>query len=90
MYVCLGPLKSAFTQFCRHLVGLDECHLKGPSCGQLLVAVGVDANYGMFTISWAFVESKTTVPWTWFLQLVAQDLKIESKYEARLTFISGR
>lgn len=40
MYVCLGPLKKAFVQFYRHIVGLDGCHLKGPFGGQLLAAVG--------------------------------------------------
>ena len=43
MYICLGPLKNAFIQYCRHLVGLDGCHLKGSFGGQLLAVVGVDA-----------------------------------------------
>lgn len=88
MYICLGTLKSAFPQFCRHLVGLDGCHLKGPFGGQLLAAVGVDANDGMYPIAWAVVESETTESWTWFLQFLAQDLKIEC--DAEWTFISDR
>ena len=60
LYVCLGPLKKAFVDFCRHVVGLDGCHLKGPFGGQLLAAVGVDANDGMYPIAWAWVESETT------------------------------
>ena len=88
MYICLGPLKNAFVQFCRKLVGLDGCHLKGPFGGQLLAAVGVDANDGMYPIAWAVVESETTESWTWFLELLSQDLKIQS--DADWTFISDR
>ncbi|XP_074365213.1 uncharacterized protein LOC141706321 [Apium graveolens] len=88
LYVCLGPLKKAFTQFCRHLVGLDGCHLKGPYGGQLLAAVGVDANDGMYPIAWAVVESETTESWTWFLKLLTHDLKIQ--VDAEWTFISDR
>lgn len=32
-YVCLGPIKKAFTENCRRIVGLDGCHLKGPFGG---------------------------------------------------------
>ena len=88
LYVCLGPLKKAFVQFCRHLVGLDGCFLKGPFGGQLLSAVGVDANDGMYPVAWAVVESETTEAWTWFLQLLASDLGIQN--EAEWTFISDR
>lgn len=44
MYVCFGPLKKAFTQFCRYVVGLDGYHLKGSFGGQLLVTVRVDVD----------------------------------------------
>ncbi|XP_074347057.1 uncharacterized protein LOC141685879 [Apium graveolens] len=88
LYVCLGPLKKAFTQFCRHLVRLDGCHLKGPYGGHLLAALGVDANDGMYPIAWAVVESETTKSWTWFLELLTHDLKIQ--VDAERTFISDR
>lgn len=32
------------------LLGLDGCHLKGPYGGQLLAAVGTDANDGMYPV----------------------------------------
>ncbi|KAL8132539.1 hypothetical protein AgCh_008140 [Apium graveolens] len=49
-YVCLQPLKIAFMENCRKLVGLDDFHLKGPYGGQLLAVVGVDANDKEFAI----------------------------------------
>ncbi|KAL8156231.1 hypothetical protein AgCh_001359 [Apium graveolens] len=58
-YVCLGPLKEAFSQHCRRIIGLDGCHLKGPYGGQFLAAVGVDANDGMYPIAWTIVND----PW---------------------------
>lgn len=87
-YICLEPLKKAFRQSCRKIVGLDGCHLRGPYGGILLSAVGVDANDGMYPVSWAVVESETTESWTWFLQHLCPDLQI--LIDKEWTFISDR
>lgn len=78
----------AFVHHCRHIVGLDGCHLKGPFGGQLLAAIGVDANDGMYPINWAVVEAENTESWTWFLQFLCQDIQIVSDFA--WTFISDR
>ncbi|KAK9291453.1 hypothetical protein L1049_019401 [Liquidambar formosana] len=39
-YVCLHAIKSGFRAGCRPLIGVDGCHLKGPSGMQLLEAIG--------------------------------------------------
>lgn len=88
IYVCLGPLKKAFAYHCRHIVGLDGCHLKGPFGGQLLAAVGIDANEGMYPVAWAVVEAETTESWKWFLQLLCPDIQVIS--DVQWTFISDR
>ena len=88
LYVCLGPIKKAFTESCRKIVGLDGCHLKGPYGGQLLAAVGIDANEGMYPVAWAVVEAENTDSWTWFLQFLCQDIKI--LVDREWTFISDR
>lgn len=44
IYVCLGPLRRGFTKGCRPIIGIDNCHLKGPFGGQLLTAVGCYLN----------------------------------------------
>lgn len=87
-YTCFGPLKRGFRSGCRPLVGLDGCHLKGPYGGQLLAAVGTDANDGMYPIAWAVVEAENTESWSWFLINLKSDLGIEN--DGAFTFISDR
>jgi len=40
----------------------------------LLAAVGRDGNNQMYPIAWAVVESEQTGSYSWFLQLLADDL----------------
>ncbi|XP_078442368.1 uncharacterized protein LOC144712064 [Wolffia australiana] len=42
--------------------------------GQLLSAVGKDGNNQMFPIAWAVVEGENQASWTWFIQLLMNDL----------------
>lgn len=44
LYVCLGPLKKGFLAGCRSVRSLCRCFLKARYGGQLLTAVGIDAN----------------------------------------------
>nr|XP_017239829.1 PREDICTED: uncharacterized protein LOC108212616 [Daucus carota subsp. sativus] len=88
MYICLGPLKRGFTSGCRPLVGLDGCHLKGPYGGQLLAAVGIDANDGMYPVAWAVVEAENNDSWNWFLANLRDDLRVIN--DGAFTFISDR
>lgn len=87
-YICLGPLKNGFRNGCRPLLGLDGCHLKGPYGGQLLAAVGTDANDGMYPLAWAVVEAENSDSWNWFLQLIKDDLRIDNS--GAFTFVSDR
>ena len=48
MYICFGALKGDFLGGCRHIIGLDNCFLKGLVKGQLLVVVGKDGNNQIF------------------------------------------
>ena len=73
---------------CRPIIGLDWCHIKGHHTGQLLSAVGVDANNGMFPIAFAVVESEGKATWTWFLKWLQIDLSIENGYH--WTFITDK
>ncbi|CAN1312798.1 hypothetical protein LINPERPRIM_LOCUS28760, partial [Linum perenne] len=81
IYVCLEPLKRGFLAGCRRFVGVDGCFLKNVNGWQLLSAVGVDGNGGMYPIAWAVVESETTESWDWFIGLLAADLMIEDSTE---------
>ncbi|GJW09923.1 crooked neck-like protein 1 [Tanacetum coccineum] len=58
IYVCLGALKLGFRACRRDLLGLDGAFMKGPFPGQVLVAVGLDSNNGIYPLAYALVEAK--------------------------------
>ncbi|XP_022156713.1 uncharacterized protein LOC111023558 [Momordica charantia] len=68
MYICLTACKNGFLQSCRPIIGLDGCHLKTTTQGQLLTAVGIDANEGIFPLALAVVDVESKESWTWFLE----------------------
>ena len=74
MYVCLYACKRGFLAGCRPLIGIDGCHLKGTTRGQLLVAIGKDGNDNIFPIAYAIVEIENKSSWTWFLQCLLDDI----------------
>lgn len=88
MYVCLAPLKEGFLAGCRNVISVDGCFLKGLYGGQLLTAVGVDANDSMYPIAWATVSRETKETWKWFLELLAEDLQMTNSYH--WAFMSDR
>ncbi|XP_047263771.1 uncharacterized protein LOC107858035 [Capsicum annuum] len=49
---------------------MDGCFLKGPYGGQLLTAIGIDADNGMFPIAYAVVDVEDKHNWKWFLNLL--------------------
>ncbi|CAL8097287.1 unnamed protein product [Prunus armeniaca] len=72
IYIYLAACLKGFLDGCRPVVCLDECHVKGPHPGQVLSAMGVDANNGMFPLAYVGIALKhqmeaiarsTTVPW---------------------------
>ncbi|GKV08367.1 hypothetical protein SLEP1_g20005 [Rubroshorea leprosula] len=75
-YVCFAALREGFIAGCRPIIGLDGAFLKGPWKGQLLSAIGRDANTQMYLVAWAIVENESTSTWTWFLEYLNSDLKI--------------
>ncbi|XP_049390603.1 uncharacterized protein LOC125855015 [Solanum stenotomum] len=75
-YVCFNALKKAFFGGARRLIGFDGCFLKGVCKGQLLVAICRDGNNQMLPIAWAVVEVENQFTWTWFLELVKNDLDL--------------
>ncbi|CAL9020732.1 unnamed protein product, partial [Prunus brigantina] len=60
------------------MIGFDACHIKGHHPGQLLSVVGVDPNNGMYPIAYAMAEVENYKTWSWFCQLLAEDLGIEN------------
>ncbi|CAL2271107.1 unnamed protein product [Prunus armeniaca] len=78
IYIYLAATKKGFIDALRTVVGLDACHIKGQHPGQLLYAVGVDPNNGMYPIAYAVAEAENYATWTWLLELLAVDLGIEN------------
>ncbi|XP_076943028.1 uncharacterized protein LOC143613073 [Bidens hawaiensis] len=72
----------------RDLLGLDGCFMKGPFPGQILTAVGMDGNNGIYPLAHSLVEAETTTSWTWFLECLGDDLDLHSN--SNFTFISDR
>ncbi|GJX85627.1 mutator type transposase [Tanacetum coccineum] len=88
IYVCLGALKLGFRACRRDLLGLDGAFMKGPFPGQVLVAVGLDSNNGIYPLAYALVEAETKSSWCWFLQCLGDDIDLHPN--SNFTFISDR
>ncbi|XP_021806105.1 uncharacterized protein LOC110750138 [Prunus avium] len=78
IYVCLVACKKGFLEGCRPVIGVDACHLKGPYPGQILTAVGVNGNNGLFPIAYVVAEIVNKDSWIWFLSLLIEDLGIRN------------
>ncbi|GKV06937.1 hypothetical protein SLEP1_g18754 [Rubroshorea leprosula] len=74
MYVCFSALKKGFLAGCRRVIGVDGAFLKGAYKGELLTAVGRDANNQMYPIAWAVVEVEKKETWEWFFEELRKDL----------------
>ncbi|KAL6189282.1 hypothetical protein ACLB2K_040671 [Fragaria x ananassa] len=88
IYICLAPLREGWIVGCRHIIGLDGCHLKCFHKGRLLSAVGIDGNNGIYPISWAIVEGETRATWNWFLTFLREDLQLWNSHH--YVFISDK
>lgn len=72
----------------REILGLDGAFLKEPQNGQLLTAVGVDGNNGIYPLAYAIVEAENAATWSWFLECLGDDLGLGAN--SNFTFISDR
>ncbi|XP_058767169.1 uncharacterized protein LOC131640807 [Vicia villosa] len=64
----------------RPFIGVDGCHLKTKYGGQLLIAVGRDPNDQYFPLAFGVVETETKESWRWFIQLLMEDVGVETRY----------
>jgi hypothetical protein len=88
IYVCLGPCKEGFKAGMRDILGLDGAFMKGPFPGQLLTAVGIDPNNGIYPLAYGIVETENLQSWKWFLTCLGDDLDLYRN--SNFTFISDR
>ena len=52
-------MKIGFLQWCRPVIGVNTCFLKGRYKGQLMATIGRDASNSIYPLSIAVVEVKT-------------------------------
>ncbi|XP_019225351.1 PREDICTED: uncharacterized protein LOC109206933 [Nicotiana attenuata] len=86
MYVCFKAMKMWFKLGLRPFIGVDGTFLKGKAKGQLLVAVGQDAQSYFYPLAWAVVDKETKQSWNWFLQFLQGSLDL--KEGEGITFMS--
>ena len=79
LYVCLKACVDGF-KYCRPLIGIDGCFLKGKFGGQLLASVRIDANDCIFHVVFAVVETESTETWTSFINRLNEDLNMDNPY----------
>ena len=78
LYVCFKGVKDGWIAGCRKVIGIDGCFITHVCKGQLLTAMGRDANNQMFPIAWAVVDVENKNNWCWFLSLLGDDLNLDT------------
>nr|KAJ0191861.1 hypothetical protein LSAT_V11C800403850 [Lactuca sativa] len=86
IYVSLGALKLGFKVGLRDFLGVDGTFLKGPYPGQVLTAVGIDSNNGIYLVTYAMEVVETTSSWTWFMELFGEGLALGANSKFTLTY----
>lgn len=76
--MCYAVLRDTWLDSCRPIFGIDGCFLKNPTKGQLLAAVGRDANNHIYPLAWAVVNVENKDNWIWFLQKLKKDLDMRN------------
>nr|GEW10411.1 pentatricopeptide repeat-containing protein [Tanacetum cinerariifolium] len=92
-YVCFKGLKEGWKLGCRNVIVLDGFFLKKPNVGEILTAIGRDENNHIFLVACAVVNVENKDNWSWFLDLLGDDLDmptgnyltlISDQYKVRL------
>lgn len=74
MYVSFKGVVDGWLHGCRKVIGVDGCFLKGICKGELLSAVGRDANNHIYPLAWAVVNVENKRTWKWFLDHLMEDI----------------
>lgn len=73
-YICFEPLRRTWKKCCRPVIGLDGAFLKWELKGEILSAVGRDAENRIYPIAWAVVRGENKDSWEWFMKKLTIDL----------------
>lgn len=73
-YICFEPLRRTWKKCCRPVIGLDGEFLKWELKGEILYAVGRDAENRIYLIAWDVVRGENNESWEWFMKKLTIDL----------------
>lgn len=73
-YICFENMRRTWKECCRPIVGLDGAFLKWELKGEILAAVGRDADNRIYPIAWAIVRVEDNDSWAWFVEHLKTDL----------------
>lgn len=72
-YVCFKGVRDSWIEGCRKVIGINGCFLKGICKGELLIAIGRDAN-NIYPTVWVVVNVKNKATWKWYLDILMDDI----------------
>ncbi|CAI9284695.1 unnamed protein product [Lactuca saligna] len=75
-YVGFKAFRDGWSRGCRRVIGLDGSFLKGQVKGEILTAIGRDADNHVYPIAWAVVNVENKDNWTWFIDNLVADLDL--------------
>ena len=75
IFKCMEVYQMGFIEGCKRVIGMDDCHLKGPFGGIALVVVSLDANLQFFSLAYSLVEIEDKHTWAWFSDPLGHDLQ---------------
>ena len=75
-YICFENLRNTWKRCCRPIIGLDGAFMKWELKGEILAAVGRDADNRIYPIAWAIVRVEDNASWGWFVDKLKSDLEL--------------
>ncbi|XP_013594896.1 PREDICTED: uncharacterized protein LOC106303080 [Brassica oleracea var. oleracea] len=76
-YICFDNIRRTWKETCRPLLGVDGCFVKHKIKGQVLVALGRDADNAIYPVAWGVVQVENTDNWLWFVRMIREDLGLD-------------
>ena len=75
-YNCFEYLKNTWKRCCRPIIGLDGAFMRWELKGEILAAVGRDADNRIYPIAWKIVRVEDNASWIWFVDKLKSDLDL--------------
>lgn len=76
-YVCFDSLRRTWKESCRPILGVDGCFVREKTKGQLLVALGRDADNAIYPVAWGIFQVENDPNWLWFVNKIKADLGLK-------------